>query len=53
MEFEVGQYAEALKDWAEIARDLKGRVKTGHAGSPQNRPYEMAEDVILIYPAFS
>ena len=32
---------------------LKGRVKTGHAWSLQNRPYEMARDVILIYPAFS
>jgi asparagine synthase (glutamine-hydrolysing) len=32
---------------------LKGRVKTGHAGSLQNRPYGMAQDVILIYPVFS
>jgi len=26
---------------------LKGQVKTGHVGSLQNRPYGMAQDVIL------
>src|SRR5258708_564116 len=29
---------------------LRGQVKTGHAGSLQNRPYEMAQDVILSIP---
>ena len=32
--------------------NLKGQSKTGHAWSLQNRPYGMARDVILIYPAF-
>ena len=34
-------------------RNLGGHLKTGHAWSLQNRPYEMARDVILFYPAFS
>jgi hypothetical protein len=29
---------------------LGGQCKTGHAGSLQNRPYEMARDVILFIP---
>ena len=29
---------------------LRGQCKTGHAGSLQNRPYEMARDVILFIP---
>jgi hypothetical protein len=29
---------------------LGGQCKTGHAGSLQNRPYEMARDVILFNP---
>ena len=29
---------------------LKGQCKTGHAGSLQNRPCEMARDVILFIP---
>jgi|KBSMisStandDraft_5_1062788.scaffolds.fasta_scaffold2409873_1 hypothetical protein len=32
---------------------LSGQGKSGHAWSLQNRPYEMARDVVLIYPAFS
>jgi len=31
-------------------RALGGQCKTGHAGSLQNRPYEMARDVILFNP---
>ena len=38
---------------ADLYLCLSGQVKTGHAWSLQNRPYEMARDVILIYPAFS
>jgi hypothetical protein len=30
---------------------LGGHVKTGHAWSLQNRPCEMAQDVILFYPS--
>jgi YD repeat-containing protein len=30
--------------------DLGGQCKTGHAGSLQNRPCEMARDVILFIP---
>jgi hypothetical protein len=33
--------------------DLSGQGKSGHAWSLQNRPYGMARDVVLIYPAFS
>ena len=29
---------------------LGGQCKTGHTGSLQNRPYEMARDVILFIP---
>ena len=32
---------------------LSGQGKSGHAWSLQNRPYGMARDVVLIYPAFS
>ena len=34
-------------------RNLSGQGKSGHAWSLQNRPYEMARDAVLIYPAFS
>jgi hypothetical protein len=32
---------------------LEGQLKTGQLGSLQNRPTGVAQDVILIYPAFS
>ena len=31
-------------------QNLGGQCKTGHTGSLQNRPYEMARDVILFIP---
>ena len=36
-----------------LAQTLSGQGKSGHAWSLQNRPYEMARDAVLIYPAFS
>jgi hypothetical protein len=33
-----------------VRTPLGGQCKTGHAGSLQNRPYEMARDVMLFIP---
>ena len=39
---------EALLTYGAQVKILGGQCKTGHAGSLQNRPYEMARDVILF-----
>ena len=46
------EWVQALQD-PSGAENLSGHFKTGHAWSLQNRPYEMARDVNLFYPAFS
>ena len=45
---------DAAKAWLRSPNaTLSGQGKSGHAWSLQNRPYGMARDVVLIYPAFS
>jgi hypothetical protein len=47
-----GPYGAKNVSWGNFAHfveyTLGGQCKTGHAGSLQNRPYEMARDVILF-----